>query len=424
MPTDTQTNSVLDGSTAIYDPGDEVQRRFRYQVNYACLKSMLLLTSDPAVAAVFCEHLEDVLLQLNSGKFVGIQIKTRELDQPAIKSSDEAIKNALAKFCRLDALFPGCFEHFVLATNFVFFEGEGFDNPRKVVAACQSGLEGIGPRHPIRKYLQTISKSEELPFDDVVAALARVALEERKTGIDQPDLELIHAMGSLPALGAHSFDKLSEGVKRLQGRVWAASSKSITDNVLSSHEVSPDFSKHVEKLIADQKRITREDVSALLADLGEADTSAALLTIAGYLNVDGAFPGLGRMEIKMAAGAISYESVAQMKDNVASLESAFLRWKERYGLSVANERLAHLQHLALRDARIESASCYTDQAPFGSAMLQRLSLRAKETWGEEKDGLFSCRHEHLLGAAGLLSEQCKVWWSPKTEVEVRDGDGS
>ncbi len=44
------------------DPGDEVQRRFRYQINYAALKALQMLAPDSKVRSVYCEHLEDVLL--------------------------------------------------------------------------------------------------------------------------------------------------------------------------------------------------------------------------------------------------------------------------------------------------------------------------------------------------------------------------
>jgi len=149
----------------------------------------------------------------------------------------------------------------------------------------------------------------------------------------------------------------------------------------------------------------------VLEPCSKAETNDELLTIAGFLTRETLPPGLGRMELKMAAGAIDYADVAQMKDDVASLESVFLRWKERDGLPAANQRLAHFQYLALRDARIAEHFEKRSDVPYGSAMLRRLKDQLRATWAAEKAALFGCRPEHLAGAAGLLSEECKIQWS-------------
>ena len=85
-----------------YDPGDEVQRRFRYQINYAALKALQMLAPDTSVRSVYCEHLEDVLVEGANGFFTGIQVKTRELDQPQLRLSDKAVSGALKRFCVRD----------------------------------------------------------------------------------------------------------------------------------------------------------------------------------------------------------------------------------------------------------------------------------------------------------------------------------
>ena len=60
------------------DGGDEVQRRFRYQINYCALKALQLLRPTAEFCAIYCEHIEDLLIESLDGAFIGIQIKTRE----------------------------------------------------------------------------------------------------------------------------------------------------------------------------------------------------------------------------------------------------------------------------------------------------------------------------------------------------------
>jgi len=98
------------------DPGAEVQRRFRYQINYTALKALQTLLPASTVRNVYCEHLEDVLIEGIDGRFTGIQVKTRELDQPPFRISDKSISGALKRFCVRDARYPGQFERFILAT--------------------------------------------------------------------------------------------------------------------------------------------------------------------------------------------------------------------------------------------------------------------------------------------------------------------
>src|SRR4051812_21033973 len=98
----TSPDSVLDKA----DPGDDVAQRFDYQHCYAALNAIHMVADGAPIAEVICENHEDVLIKTTTGKFIGRQIKTRAINQPAFKSSDAQIKSALVKFCHLDKRFP------------------------------------------------------------------------------------------------------------------------------------------------------------------------------------------------------------------------------------------------------------------------------------------------------------------------------
>jgi len=57
------------------DPGDDMQRRLRYQAAYGALICLELM-DEIDCAQVFCEHHEDFLIKKLSGKYTGIQVKT------------------------------------------------------------------------------------------------------------------------------------------------------------------------------------------------------------------------------------------------------------------------------------------------------------------------------------------------------------
>jgi hypothetical protein len=53
------------------DPGDDVQRRFRYQHAYAAIQCLKLLEPTSEFIAVYCENHEDVLLRDTTGGMSG-----------------------------------------------------------------------------------------------------------------------------------------------------------------------------------------------------------------------------------------------------------------------------------------------------------------------------------------------------------------
>lgn len=401
------------------DAGDETQRRFRYQINYTALKTLQILKSGSDVAAVYCEHLEDLLVQHADGSLTGIQVKSRELDQKPFRSSDASVRNALVRFCVRAARYPGRFRRFILATNFVFYTGDGGEDVRNILTRCRDNPRhnGIGSRDKIVAYLKTLAETAKVSVEAVADTLALVGLEERKTGIDQPDVELINALGEFPELRGRPWAELAVVAHGLRSHIWDVSSLGLTGFVLDAHDAVADLPQHLDQLRAKRKRIDGETMSDLTrpqSDVGE------LLAIAGFTTRESIPPGLGRMELKMAAGAISYGDIDEMKDDVSSLESAFLRWKEKYGLAEANKRLAHFQHFAKRAAREAEKAVSPAGAPYGAAMFEALKGQADTICQQEQKTMFGCRPEHLIGAAGLLSEECRVWWDPSRNLPFEE----
>ena len=156
----------------------------------------------------------------------------------------------------------------------------------------------------------------------MIETLRKVALEERKTGIDQPELELVHTLGQIDAYARLRMDQLMRGAQLLRVHIWNASSLATEGIVLETHDVTTDFNAHVAGLCTAQKRIDATSLTDLLAPAVSADTSEELLAISDFLIREVIPPGLGRMELKMAAGGISHADIDQMKDDVASLEAS------------------------------------------------------------------------------------------------------
>lgn len=57
------------------DPGDDMQRRLRYQATRAVMLSLSLLDDDAETEEIFCEHHEDLLIKKKGNRFIGEQVK-------------------------------------------------------------------------------------------------------------------------------------------------------------------------------------------------------------------------------------------------------------------------------------------------------------------------------------------------------------
>jgi len=83
----------------------------------------------------------------------------------------------------------------------------------------------------------------------------------------------------------------------------------------------------------------------------------------------------------------------------------------------AEKNYKHLRTLVNVDC--QEAFDETKQAdqPFGEQMLMNVRSRLKRRSIEEKERLLGFSYEHLLGIAGMLTEECTVWWSHELDLK-------
>jgi hypothetical protein len=404
-----------DSTLALGDPGDDVALRFRYQWIYAAIVCCMLLDELQDCAEVFCEHHEDILVKLRSGQFRGLQVKTREGSQDLWKTGDEAVKSSLARFCRLEQLFPGHFESFRFLTNHQLHSaGNGQDLCyvlRQILAA--DTLDGLAPA--TRRYLRMIAT--EAGCDEGVAFTAL-----RKTSADDslPKLADIEArlIGTLAECWNRCADLIHGAVVRAARRLMAecchAASLGHLD-VLPAYlpaTASPAASEVVARISG--KRFDSSRLRAVLED-----GVSATLALEGDLS-DLELPSQADrnlLEKKLEAGGfsvVSQNSAADLRDKAEYLG---LSWTQRFGREDGLQRYSHIRSLVLSDAATSFESVKNEAAPFGTAMLGllRQQFQIRRARGAQ---LYDCSNEHLEGVAFALTGECQVQWSRDRPWEV------
>jgi hypothetical protein len=406
------------------DPGDDVIRRFRFQIGYAALKAIALSHPASIASCIYCEQFEDVLIELKDGYFIGTQIKTREIDQGPLKTTDEAIMVALVKFCREDRAFPGCFRKFCLVTNHSFFGGEGADNLQLLIDCARTNpqLNGLSSKSSFVKIVKKIGALAELTQAEVIATLAKLELEPMLTAIEL-DLEVVQALAEIDAYGNLRYVQLLKAASLLRDRIWSASSKAHQFNQTAASAVVLDIAARTLDLTVANKRLDHTLVrDCIIAAAAETATpEQERLAIRDYLPRDGAPAGLSRMQAKMSAGEVTAMELEQFKDDVRSLEATFLRWKEKHDLQQANARLQHIEQLVIQQCRQHNDPAKAPPGFSHPIISDRPGLKASLSTLAKNEAatLYGCRPEHLAGAVGMLTDECRVWWSEPFDLEAK-----
>jgi hypothetical protein len=93
----------VDGlATAPFDRGDETQERFRYQWAIGVWLLAQSLTATRSIRALWCEHHDDYLLELPTGRYVAVQVKTDSRENAHWRWSDDALVDAVTRFCAFE----------------------------------------------------------------------------------------------------------------------------------------------------------------------------------------------------------------------------------------------------------------------------------------------------------------------------------
>src|SRR5262245_32648194 len=106
------------------DPGDETQRRYRYQHVKTAHYLLALFDDTEGAEEVFCEHHEDVLIRYHSGQFRAVQIKRREDGKVPLKANDDELTKSIIRFIDTEKAFPNQIERFILGCNCGFWAEE------------------------------------------------------------------------------------------------------------------------------------------------------------------------------------------------------------------------------------------------------------------------------------------------------------
>jgi hypothetical protein len=414
MPEIKEPKGTPESSPPNEDVGADTQRRFRHQACYIGMLALGLLDDDGPLQELYCEHHDDVVLRLKSGQFRAIQLKTRMVGGVPFKAVNAEVIAALRKFATLEAMFPAQFDAYILASNVGFWhEVKNSSNLPHLLSAIRAGECASS-----KKLVNTISGIKPtLDSESVLTALGKVQLANTP-GLDDVESRLRDQLGHIPEFNGRRYDELKAASEGLRDRIQAASS-------LAGIGALPEYlalCSSTPQVVRDQNLIQSKRINKVVVEevvKSKLDAATLLCTFQPVPLKD--LPrGMKKMELKMAAGGLALSTIDHLKDLKYSTESLLQRWLYKYGEGQAQQYYEHLRVAVQSDCLAAKLRSEMSQGFYANEMLSELQGRLAQRVSTQTDDTPDCPVEHLLGMAGILTEDCKVWWS--AEFELPEGN--
>lgn len=407
---------------SVNDPGDDTQRRYRYQAFYASVISLELLLDTTELEEIFCEHHEDTLIKKKNGKFIGIQVKTRDSGREPFKADEEQIVNSLFRFVEQDITFPNYFEKFIIATNYTFWAEEK-KNSRNLYYLIELAKDAFtkktdrmhrGLSKCVKQITERLEKtSAKVDKFSILNVLQRVSLEENLPKFDDMESRLAQQIPQFYDVGEAGLDDLLFAARGLISRMFEASSLQHVSARSMYFSLFADHQKMKIDATIEGKRISKEIIEQVLQ---EQIVNHISLSTENPVPIENLPKGIRKTELKMAAGKVSANNIRGAKDHKYATESLLNKWIHKHGISKATKQFDQLKLIVSNECREAYDLQYSDNNPFGREMLIEIRKRLRTRISSEPKLFLGCKYEHLLGMVGILTEMCEVWWSEEFEI--------
>lgn len=402
------------------DPGDDTQRRFRYQATYAAIIALGLLHHDSELLEVFCEHHEDILARRKDGTFAGIQVKTRIEGRNPFKSHDSDVLHTVRRFVELFLDYPSHFSRFVLATNHGFWRERktDFANLDHVLQlAKESCASDRGTTHEdLSRYVELVRKSglrSSCTVDTVLRVLSMIELQGNLPKLDHIPLQLVRDIANISIMSDANYFVLLRAAEALVSETLkAASLAHVSPKQAYISLCSDPSAAHVDDTI-NGKRITKDTVERIL---NESLSEGTCLAMVDNISIASLPKGMRNLELKMAAGGISAPSISATRDHKYSAERLFNEWIYRRSPKKADECYQQVTVIVSNECQEAHDVAYCEDRLYGQNMLNDVRQRLRARYQRESKLFFDAKYEHLLGVAAILTERCDVWWSKEFDL--------
>ncbi len=403
------------------DPGDETQRNFRYQHAYGAILLVAAAAGLHPYQAIWCEHHEDLLAERTDATYDAFQVKTRRPEIGDWTLADEAMRHSVKRFVELHHKFGSSIRLFYIVSNADF----------SAVGLQIQDLKKI-KNSPVR-LLEAVQGSSQVgdvpvPFMEVLAAMAI------EFGCEQ--VELFAVLKRTKLLKGPNRDQFESEVahmhlpKLAECRLLpAASLNAVRDEIIQ--KVYGASSLRIEDPRQHLPHIDGQSNPRLLAKRLEVSVVATCVMqsvnmVFRYQTGDStlAIGGSGSQRDVLRAKFVK----AGLVDQLPVMERRTLDTEQRL-MELAHTLPDTFDDLLKQLEGVVQAECAEAQlvaqlsqasptATYGPVMLASVFQRLKSIAEQTPRKVGHEPYECLVGIAGLLTEQCTVWWSDRFNLNA------
>ena len=395
------------------DPGDATQRNYQYQFAYGVVLLTAAVMEGNDYEAIWCEQEEDFLGKIkDSEKYDAIQIKTQQPEGGYWRTTSEDFVKSVTRFVELDKKYPNTIRQFQFVSNTEVLDSDAQTVAKKSIGHLLRAVKqkfsaddlegkakdafeklkedsgaGTNALYSVLKRLQTVRGPSR---DSFVAELAQNHL---------PQLEEFR--NSTPAALKKATDALVDLVER---------ASALSSQAPERHYVCLNGNGANDPQLKD-KRISVEQFALRCRDVAAPDFRYLSDLSSDPLQVDD--QDLKIFRAKLDRGGLE-DHAEILRRQTLSAQAALIERADRddRGAEVATQ----IENIVLAQCKEAELRSKVSDAPYGARMMIDVQDRLKTIATDEASRVHSQPYEVLLGMAGLLTQDCSVWWSEKFDV--------
>lgn len=407
-----QMNSPIDKRDKL-DPGDEVLRKFHYQHAYGVVLSVGITTGKLPYSALWCEQHEDFLAETASGFFDAYQVKTRKPELGVWELNDEALQKSVSRFLELDLKYPDKIKKFLFVSNTEVSNSSAIKrvhlSPSKLLAGIQKATEWKDLTGDALKGFEVLRDDLGVESTALFSVLSRMDVVLGPTDRafeDELAQRHISSLAECVSMGSSALSKVRDALIFM-----IAQASSLFSDDPSRDWVGITY-KYNEDPYLMAKRITPQDVILAVRDAREP--AFRFLPELATLKLGEHILRQNTLRKKMVRGGLSarYESMNR-RSITAEQELLDLATRPNHGKSFCSQ----IENVVLTECDDSNLRASQAGRNYGPAMLIDVQDRLKRIAEAEPSKVYRQPYDLLIGVAGLLTSECKVWWSEPFNLE-------
>lgn len=400
-------------ATAPIDRGDEVQDRFRYQW---AIGAMLLadgISERSSFKAIWCEHHDDFLMELDSGKYVAIQVKTGSQENAKTRLNSPNFLNSIKRFCDHESSYGQSIEEYQFCSNVqVYVPGASaikpsslVDSPFRIIQACKNAYQVDLMEEPYKSKFKEIANKLEVDPTILFTVFRKLSFLEGPPLRGYLDKLIAQVIPKLPAcadLPNKSLQKICEELMRLVETASGISTNGVNgtlDYILSNGRPANNIRGKCITLEAAKLSIVQaKEITFKYVGCGESLLSVAVEGQKSILHQ--------KMRNAYLEGQFEPMWIRALSAERKLLEQAYL---DPEGFEAMARQLEGAVLTECKDIEAMVA-LEPDEKKRGLKIYQQIISRLTEIAKDEPAKAQSEPKDTLIGVAGILSGSCKFAW--------------